>query len=134
MLLRKRGYRMGLFGNGNAAVKPPSKKSILQWARDQVTKMSEQVANTIRHIFEVKWSYSARRDALAYLELFHTSPRLSPVDILATDCANTAFKVFSKMDLRSGKEDAEPVMDHPIYELLDNPIPSRPDIDGFTLK
>ena len=138
MLLPKRGYRMGLFGNGNAganaAAKPPSKKSMVTWFRDQVTKMSESVANTIRNIFEVKWSYSARRDALAYLELFHTSPRLAPVDILATDCANTPFKVFSKIDLRAGKEDAEPVMDHPVYELLDNPIPSRPDIDGFTLR
>jgi len=107
---------------------------VLAWAKNQVTKMSSEVANAIRHIFEVKWSYSARRDAVAYLELFHTSPRLAPVDIISTDCANTPFKVYLKSDLRMGKEDAEPVENHPIYDLLDNPIPSRPDIDGFTVR
>jgi HK97 family phage portal protein len=125
---------MGLFDGGNKIAKAPDKKSILRWAQDQVTKMSSQIADTIRHIFDVKWSYSARRDALAYLELFHTTPRFDPVDILSTDCANTGFKVFSKIDLRAGKEDAEPVLGHPIYDLLDNPIPSRPDIDGFTIR
>jgi len=111
-----------------------SKKSILAWAREQVSKMSQTAADVIRHVFQPKWSYSARRDAPAYLELFHTTPRLDPVDMISTDCANSPFKVFAKTDLRAGKNDADPLLDHPVYDLLDNPIPSRPDIDGFTLR
>lgn len=96
--------------------------------------MSQQVADSIRHIFQVKWSYAARRDALAYLEMFHTSPRLNAVDIIANDEANVVFKVYRKTDLRTGKNDATPIADHPIYDLMENPIPSRPDFDGFTIR
>ena len=111
-----------------------SNNSIISRANQAMAKMSQQVANQIRHIFSVKWSYAARRDALAYLELFHTSPRFNAVDIIASDCANTVFKVYKKADLRTGKDDAEAIADHPIYDLMENPIPSRPDIDGFTIR
>lgn len=119
---------MGLFDRFQANGK------VLSWAKSQVTKMSQQVADSIRSIFQVKWSYSARRDALAYLEMFHTSPRLNAVDIIANDEANVVFKVYRKSDLRMGKEDAIAIGDHPVYDLLENPIPSRPDIDGFTIR
>lgn len=119
---------MGLFDRFQANGK------VLSWAKSQVTKMSQQVADSIRSIFQVKWSYSARRDALAYLEMFHTSPRLNAVDIIANDEANVVFKVYRKADLRMGKEDAIAIADHPIYDLLENPIPSRPDFDGFTIR
>jgi len=111
-----------------------SNGKVLSWAKSTISKMSQQVADSIRSIFQVKWSYSARRDALAYLEMFHTSPRLNAVDIIANDEANVVFKVYKKSDLRMGKDDAEPIADHPIYELLENPIPSRQDFDGFTIR
>lgn len=99
-----------------------------------IQKMNQSVQNAIQNLFKVRWSALPRRAATAYLDLFHTSPRLDALDMIATDCANAVFKVYRKADLRTGKEDAEPIGDHPIYDLLENPIPDHPEFDGFMVR
>ena len=106
----------------------------LKWFSGAVNKASTLVGNSIRSVMTVKWSYAARRASTAYSELFHTSPRLDAVDIIATDCANAEFKIYRKVDRRKGKSEMEPVYDHPAYDLLENPVPGRPDFDGFILR
>ncbi len=108
-------------------------KALGSWAGG-LAKAATSVQNSIRQVMTVKWSYAARRASTAYSELFHTSPRLDAVDIIATDCANAEFKIFRKVDKRKGKTEMEPVYDHPAYALLENPVPGRPDFDGFILR
>lgn len=99
-----------------------------------VQKMNQTIQNAIQSLFKVRWSPLPRRATSEYLELFHTSPRLDALDMIATDCANAVFKVYRKADLRTGKEDATPIEDHPIYELLENPMPDHPEFDGFMVR
>lgn len=106
----------------------------LKWFSGAVNKASTLVQQSIKSVMTVKWSYAARRASTAYSELFHTSPRLDAVDIIATDCANAEFKIYRKVDRRKGKSEMEPVYDHPAYDLLENPVPGRPDFDGFILR
>lgn len=96
--------------------------------------MNQTIQNAIQSLFKVRWSNLPRRATTEYMELFHTSPRLDALDMIATDCANAVFKVYRKTDIRTGIESAESVQDHPVYELLENPIPDHPEFDGFMLR
>lgn len=99
-----------------------------------VQKMNQTIQAAIQNLFKVRWSALPRRATSAYLDLFHTTPRLDALDMIATDCANAIFKVYRKADLRTGRDDAEPVGDHPVYDLLENPIPDHPEFDGFMVR
>lgn len=99
-----------------------------------IQKMNQTIQNAIQNLFKIRWSALPRRAPRAYLDLFHTSPRLDALDMIATDCANAVFKVYRKIDLRTGREDAIAVEDHPAYELLENPIPDHPEFDGFMVR
>jgi HK97 family phage portal protein len=99
-----------------------------------IGKALQKTQNDIRKSFSVKWTTVSRRAASAYSDLFHTSPRLDAVDIIATDCANAGFKVYNKHQLRADEKNAPAMGDHPVYDILENPIPGRPDFDGFSLR
>jgi HK97 family phage portal protein len=100
-----------------------------------IQKMNSVIQNAIQSLFKVRWSMLPRRATSAHLELFHTSPRLDALDMIASDAAHAIFRVYHKKDLRTGLlEDANPVYDHPVYDILENPIPSHPEWDGWMLR
>lgn len=104
------------------------------WIKDIFVKALPSVGAAIRNTFTPKWMTVARRASTAYSDLFHTSPQLDAIDYIATDVANAKFKVFNKHHLRDDEKNAKPIGDHPIYDLLENPVPGRPDFDGFALR
>lgn len=102
-----------------------------------------QTANTIApgnayegpvsDLFKPRWSYPPRRNVQDYANLFHTSPRLDALALIAQEMANTPLLLYKKSDYRLNGKDAEPLGDHPIYDLLENPMPDHQEMDGFSL-
>lgn len=80
-----------------------------------------------------RWSYAPRREAGLYYELFHTSPRLDSLYMMASDVASATFKVYDKKQKKFDEENADPIQEHPIYDVLENPMPEHKEMDGFTL-
>ena len=66
--------------------------------------------------------------------LYGNSPRLDPVRYIAKTCAGEELKLYSKSDYRKNGKNAEPLGEHELYELLERPVPTFPEIDGFTLR
>lgn len=68
-------------------------------------------------------------------EYFHTNPRLDPVRVIAKKAANVELKLYSKKDIKkNGYDTATPIEEHELYDLLDDPCPTFPDISGWTLR
>lgn len=80
-----------------------------------------------------RWSYAPKRETTQYYELFHTSPRLDALYMLASDIANAKYKLYPKAGKRFDEEQVDPIRDHAIYDVLDNPMPGNPEMDEFTL-
>ena len=88
----------------------------------------------VSRLFTPRWSYAPRANQADYMELFHTSPRLDPVDAIATDVANSKFKIFPKQKYLNDPDTTEEIKDHPFFMLWDNPMPDHPEIDGFYMR
>jgi HK97 family phage portal protein len=99
-----------------------------------VGKALQKTQSDIRNTFSPKWVTTSRRSSTAYSDLFHTSPQLDAVDIISTDYANAGFKIFNKHQLRTDEKNATAIGDHPAYDVLENPVPSQPEFDGFSLR
>jgi HK97 family phage portal protein len=80
-----------------------------------------------------RWSYPPRRTTQLYYEMFHTSPRLDALKMLAEDVAAAQFKMFDKKKYKFDKDNADPIQEHPIYDILENPMPNNLELDGFVL-
>jgi HK97 family phage portal protein len=65
--------------------------------------------------------------------MFHTSPRLDALYMLASDVALAPFKIYDKKGLKFDKENTEPIKEHPIYDILENPMPNNTEMDGYIL-
>jgi HK97 family phage portal protein len=92
------------------------------------------IANGIAGYFTPRWSIPPRRNGRDWLDIAHKSPRLDPVDLIAQDVASAEFDVVrGPAGHRPNVEDI-PVYDSPIYDIIENPMPDHPDVDGWTFR
>ena len=81
-----------------------------------------------------RWTQAPNRASGEMPALYGNSPRLDPVRYIAKTCASEELKLYSKSDYRKNGKNAEPLGEHELYELLERPVPTFPEIDGFTLR
>ena len=81
-----------------------------------------------------RWTQAPNRASAEMPALYGSSPRLDPVRYIAKTCAGEELKLYSKKDYRKNGKNAEALAEHELYELLDRPVPTFPEIDGFTLR
>ena len=86
-----------------------------------------------RESLKIGWSLPPRRTTDIWADMFHKTPMLDPVDMIASDFSAIPYKIFSKSAYRKDPINAEPYGEHPIYDLLDHPMPDHPEIDYFQL-
>ena len=80
------------------------------------------------------WTQAPDRASGQMPEYYGNTPRLDSVNVIAKHCASAELLLYNKKDLRKNKEAANPIDEHPLYELLENPCPTFPEIDGWTLR
>ena len=81
-----------------------------------------------------RWSVAPNRASAEMPKLYGNSPRLDPVRYIAKTCASEELKLYKKSDYRKNRENAEVIGEHELYELLDHPCPTFPELDGWTLR
>ena len=81
-----------------------------------------------------RWSVAPNRASSEMPKLYGNSPRLDPVRFIAKTCASEELKLYKKSDYRKNGKDAEVIGEHELYELLDHPCPTFPELDGWTLR
>ena len=81
-----------------------------------------------------RWSVAPNRASGEMPKLYGQSPRLDPVRYIAKTCASEELKIYKKSDYRKNGENAEILGEHELYELLDRPVPTFPELDGWTLR
>jgi len=89
---------------------------------------------SIKQLIVKKWSHAPSMASKDLLELYHTSPRLDAVRLIAKRCASTELYLYNKSDARKNKNKAEVIENHEIYELLENPCPSDRELTGWTIR
>ena len=80
------------------------------------------------------WSQAPKNETTRLPNLYHQTPRLDPVELIASTIAGLQFELFDKAKHRKDAENAEPIFDHPFYELTENPSEMFPELDGYALK
>lgn len=92
------------------------------------------IANGLAGYFQPRWAVPPRRNARDWLDVAHKSPRLDPVDLIAQDVASAEYEIVQRP--RGHRPDLEdiPVYNSPIYDIIENPMPDHPDIDGWTFR
>ena len=91
-------------------------------------------ADIIKNVFNRTWTKAPQLAANQLPSLFHTSPRLNPVRVIAKAAATVEWALYSRRALRRDAESADPLDDHELYELLENPCPTFKELDGWTLR
>ena len=86
-----------------------------------------------REAFKIGWSLPPRRTTDLWTDIYHKSPMLDPVDMIASDFAAVPYKIFQKNAYRKDPKNTEPYGDHPIYDILDHPMTDHPEIDFYQL-
>lgn len=81
-----------------------------------------------------RWSVAPNRASGEMPKLYGQSPRLDPVRYIAKTCASEELKIYKKSDYRKNGENAEILGEHELYDLLENPCPTFPELDGWTLR
>ena len=89
---------------------------------------------SIKNLIKKTWSQAPSMATRDLLELYHQSPRLDPVRIIANKCASTELYLYDKTDFRKNKSNAEIIEKHEIYDLLENPCPADRDLTGWTVR
>lgn len=79
------------------------------------------------------WTQAPEGNVAALLELYHTSPRLDAIDIKAQHIAGTPWALYDKAAWDESPDEAQPIKNHPAVDLLLNPCPAYPEIDGSVL-
>lgn len=79
------------------------------------------------------WSKAPTREKSGLPDLYHKSPMMAPVNAIAQAVASTPFALYGKLDLRRGKDSAEPIIEHELYDLFEYPIKRYPEIDCYSL-
>jgi len=80
------------------------------------------------------WSEAPKAETTRLPTLFHQSPRLDPVALIASSIASAPMELFDKAKLRKDGDNAEPLYDHAFYQLMDNPSTMFPELDGHAVK
>lgn len=88
----------------------------------------------IANMLSPKWSAPPNRDKQGYPEQFHTNARLDPVRLIAKKAANVPVQLFSKQSLRNDPDNAAAIDNHELYDLLDDPVPTFTELDGYALR
>ncbi len=81
-----------------------------------------------------RWSVAPNRASAEMPKLYGNSPRLDPVRYIAKTCASEELKLYKKSDYRKNRDNAEVIGEHELYDLLDHPCPTFPELDGWTLR
>lgn len=89
---------------------------------------------SIKNLIRKTWSQAPSMASRDLLELFHTSPRLDAVRIIANKCASTELFLYKKTEYRKNKNKAEVIETHDIYNLLENPCPADRELTGWTIR
>ena len=89
---------------------------------------------SIKNLIRKTWSQAPSSASRDLLELFHTSPRLDAVRIIANKCASTELFLYKKSEYRKNKNKAEVIETHDIYNLLENPCPADRELTGWTIR
>lgn len=79
------------------------------------------------------WTQAPEGNVAALLELYHTSPRMDAIDIKAQHIAGTPWALYDKAAWEESPDEAQPIKYHPAIDLLTNPCPAYPEIDGAVL-
>ena len=88
---------------------------------------------TVRDSLKIGWSMPPKRTSESWADMYHKSPMLDPVHMIATDVAGVPYKLHDRAKYRIDPQNSEAIGDHAIYDLLDHPMPDHPEIDYFTL-
>ena len=89
---------------------------------------------SIKNLIRKTWSQAPSSASRDLLELYHTSPRLDAVRIIANKCASTELFLYKKVEYRKNKNKAEVIETHDIYNLLENPCPADRELTGWTIR
>ena len=92
------------------------------------------IISKINSMLARRWTKAPDRASGEMPIYYGNTPRLDSVNVIAKHCASAELLLYSKKDLRKDKESAEPVLEHELYQLLENPCPTFPEIDGWTLR
>jgi hypothetical protein len=76
------------------------------------------------------WSQAPEANVSSLLELYHTSPRMDAIDIKAQHIAAPGRSITAAW---TSPDEAQPIKNHPAIDLLMNPCPAYPEIDGAVL-
>ena len=80
------------------------------------------------------WSEAPKSETTRLPEMFHKTPRLDPVELIASTIAGAPLLLYDKVQYRKDKSEAEPVPAHPFYDLMDYPSKMFPELDGYAVK
>lgn len=88
---------------------------------------------TMAQSLQRMWSKPPKRDNAELPDLAHRSPRLDPIFIIGRAVASTPWNIYNKIEYRQNGKTSKPLLDHPLYDLLDRPIGRYPEIDWYSL-
>ena len=97
---------------------------------DRFKQMVDQKSGQLARV----WSQAPKTETAKLPNLFHQTPRLDPVDLIASTIAGAPLQLFDRAKLRKDKDNVEPIENHPFYDLLDYPSKMFPELDGYAMK
>lgn len=86
------------------------------------------------NLIKRKWSYAPNRASGEMPKLYSETPRLDPVRYIARTCASEELKLYKKSDYRKNGDNAEIIGEHELYDVLERPVATFPELDGWTLR
>lgn len=92
------------------------------------------VVEIINRVLSRRWTQAPDRASGEMPVYYGNTPRLDSVAVIAKHCASANLRLYSKKTLRKDGESAEAIEEHELYDLLDNPCPTFPEIDGWALR
>jgi HK97 family phage portal protein len=94
----------------------------------------QSTLNTLAHArdaLKIGWSLPPARTTAQWMDVYHKSPMLDPLHMIASDFASADYKLFDRAQYKKDPQDAEPLGSHAIYDLIDHPMPDHPEIDRY---
>lgn len=81
-----------------------------------------------------RWTQAPDRASGEMPALYERSPRLDPVRYIAKTCASEELRLYRKSEDRQTGGKAAALGEHELYDLLERPCPTFPELDGWTLR
>jgi len=79
------------------------------------------------------WSQMPRLEASRLPNLYHQSPRLDSVEMIADAVSCTSLCLYDKKQKRTNYDEAKKITEHPFLDLLETPSKTFPELDGNQL-